>query len=52
MGMRCASYPTLKICAHRQCSKHFARSSDSEIFEFSDNSEFSISPERVILKQN
>ena len=49
MGMRIASYPT-EMCAHRQCSMHFVKSSDSEIFEFSDNSKLSISPEKVIPK--
>ena len=37
--MRSASYPT-------QCSTHFAKRLDSEIFEFSDNSKFSISPKK------
>ena len=32
-------------------STHFAKSSDSEIFELSENSEFSISPEKVISRQ-
>ena len=31
---------------------HFAKSSDSEIFEFLDNSEFSISHEKVISRQH
>ena len=51
MDMRSASYPK-KICAHRQCSTYFDRSSDSDIFEFSGNFEFSISPEKVIPRQN
>ena len=45
VGMRSASYP-IQIYACRQCSKHFAKSSDSEIFEFSNDSKFSTSPER------
>ena len=52
VGMYSASYWTLEICGHQQCSTHFAKSSDWEIFEFSGNSEFSISPEKVIPRQN
>ena len=39
VGMRRASFPTQ--------SSHFAKSSDSEIFKFSCNSMFSISPEKL-----
>ena len=54
MGTRSASHSTLKkfLCAYRQCSTHSAKSSGSEIFELSDNSKFSISPEKVITSQN
>ena len=52
MGMRSASSLTLELYAYRQCSRHFNKSSDADIFEFSDNSKFSISPEKVIPRQN
>ena len=50
VGMRSATYPTQKYVLID--STHFAKSSDSEIFELSENSEFSISPEKVISRQN
>ena len=49
MSMRSASYPALKGYV---LSIHFAKSSDSEIFGFPDNSKFSVSPEKVIPRQN
>ena len=52
MGMRTASYPTLETCVCRQCSTHFAKSSDLELFKFCDNSKFSVLPEKVIPRQN